>query len=177
MQFFFLLYFISHPLHVSKRLMFIIRKQFAVYTVYGIYRASVCLTASSIRVDDYWNKLRKKKNVHRVWPCYTNISLYMAHRKSKVCKYKFCKCLSYVGCNELALVEQSLCYETEVIILIWIIHDRLPERWSISRPRKEFQVLHRMVMGVLERKVCVMWDANYGVLSLVTENYYMELVI
>jgi hypothetical protein len=58
----------------------------------------------------------------------------------------FCKCLSCVGWNELALVEKSLCYETAVIIPTQIIHDTACLRGlSASTPRKE--CLDRWIMG------------------------------
>jgi len=63
----------------------------------------------------------------------------------------FCKCLSYVGCSESAPVEKSLCYETEAIISIWIIHGTACLTGpSGSRPRKQgLELYHSWIMASL----------------------------
>jgi len=56
---------------------------------------------------------------------------------------------SYVGCNQSALVQKSLCYTEAVTFPIRIIHDTSCLRNPLaSRPRKErLELYHRWIMG------------------------------
>lgn len=86
----------------------------------------------------------------------------------------FCKCLSYVGWNELALVEKSLCYESS-LNRSFMTQPAQEAHQPQDQGRSVWNCTTDGLCGVLDRKVCVQSDANYEVLCLVSENYETEL--